>query len=308
MPPKRLPTRPPTAERDEPETVEELREEDLEAEEERLQQLVNERRRRSRITALRAKLAGETPEPETESHKRGLSVSSSTVSQMKRVHIRAKEPTIYEGKSLREYREYAATCKTYFTAVGGEEPERIELAATYLRGNALSIWVVKDDKPDTWEGFLKWAKSLVADPANRMADASLRLKNLVQRDTQSVREVATMMKELEEDLLTLTPSEKRAWRMLNTLRPKIRREVLRENKVITSREQVIMAAQRQEELLKQERDARSSQKGQQGASVRDAREKHLPPEEKLCYTCRKPGHIAKNYPTGVTGETPAKHK
>jgi hypothetical protein len=83
---------------------------------------------------------------ETESHKRGLSVSSSTASA-KRVHIRVKEPTTYEGKSLREYREYAATYGTYFTAVGGDKLERIELAATYLRGNSLNIWVEKKDKP-----------------------------------------------------------------------------------------------------------------------------------------------------------------
>ena len=32
--------------------------------------------------------------------------------------------------------------------------------------------------------------------------------------------------ELEEDLLSLTPSEERAWRMLNALRLEIRRDVL----------------------------------------------------------------------------------
>jgi hypothetical protein len=45
-----------------------------------------------------------------------------------------------------------------------------------------------------------------------------------------------MVEELEEDLLELDPGEERAWRMLNALRPEIRREVLKENKIITSRE------------------------------------------------------------------------
>ena len=81
-----------------------------------------------------------------------------------------------------------------------------------------------------------WAKSLVADPANRMADASLRLKNLVQSKNQSVRDITTTVKELEEDLLVLSPGEERVWRILNALRPEIRREILRENRIIINRE------------------------------------------------------------------------
>jgi hypothetical protein len=75
---------------------------------------------------------------ETESHKRGLSVSSSTASA-KRVHIRVKELITYENKSLRKYREYAATYRTYFTAVKGDKLERIKLAAIYLKRNSLNI-------------------------------------------------------------------------------------------------------------------------------------------------------------------------
>jgi hypothetical protein len=201
---------------------------DLDIEIENLRRQIEEKRKRSRIAALRAELADERPS-NLKGRKRSLSIDSSTISQAKRVHIRAKEPTIYKGKTLREYREYAATCNTYFTAVGGDELERIELAATYLRGNALSIWVAKEEKPETWDAYLTWAKGLVADPANRMADASLRLKNLVQSESQTVRDIATTVEELEEDLLALNSSEERAWRMLNALRPEIRREVLREN-------------------------------------------------------------------------------
>jgi hypothetical protein len=69
-------------------------------------------------------LAGETSEQRIEGRKRDLSIDSSTGSHAKRVRIRAKWLTTYEGKSLREYREYAATYKTYFTAVGGEELEK----------------------------------------------------------------------------------------------------------------------------------------------------------------------------------------
>jgi hypothetical protein len=44
-----------------------------------------------------------------------------------------------------------------------------------------------------------------------------------------MREIITMVEELKEDLLILTPGEERAWYILNILRPKIRRKVLREN-------------------------------------------------------------------------------
>jgi hypothetical protein len=79
-------------------------------------------------------------------------------------------------------------------------------------------------------------RSTVADPANRMAIASLRLKELKQGDIQSVRDLVNYVEELEEDWPTLTPEEDKAWRLLNSLRPELRREVLRENKAITSRE------------------------------------------------------------------------
>jgi hypothetical protein len=62
------------------------------------------------------------------------------------VHIRVKELIIYEDKSLREYRKYAAIYRTYFTAVKGDKFKRIELAIIYLRGNSLSIWIEKKDK------------------------------------------------------------------------------------------------------------------------------------------------------------------
>jgi hypothetical protein len=114
MSPKRQSTLPPTESEEPAASAEDPQDINLDVDIENLRQQVEEKRKRSRITALRAELAGE-------GRKRGLSIDSSTISQAKRVHIRTKEPMIYEGKSLREYREYAATCDTYFTVISGDE-------------------------------------------------------------------------------------------------------------------------------------------------------------------------------------------
>src|SRR5450432_1680575 len=104
----------------------------------------------------------------------------------------------------------------------------------------------------SWNDFITYLKSLIADPANAMAYASLRLKEARQKKDQSVRDLVGHIEQLERDIPEQSKQEQEAWHLLNSLYPEIRREVMRENKVITTREQVIAAAQRQEELAEQQ--------------------------------------------------------
>jgi hypothetical protein len=53
-------------------------------------------------------------------------------------------------------------------------------------------------------------RNTVADPANRMAIASLRLKELKQGDIQSIRDLVNYVEELEKDWPILTPEENKA--------------------------------------------------------------------------------------------------
>jgi hypothetical protein len=124
--------------------------------------------------------------------------------------------------------------------------------------------------------------------------ATWRLKNLDQGERQSVRELVTHIEELEQDIPALSTEELRAWTLLNCLRGDIRREVLRENRTISSREQVIASAQRQEELLGDKRRARVRTVGVSQASHEHVTRKRSDKRSDLCYKCQKPGHIAKN--------------
>ena len=168
--------------------------------------------------------------------------------------LRPKTPPIFDGKSLKQLEEYDVGWVGYFESFGYEEPpcEGIPLTATYLRKYPQTSWARRrrGKKPNftSWEEYTNWLRKQVVDPANRMAYASLRLKELKQGPTQSVQELVGYMKSLERDIPNWDAETRRAWELLNALRPDIRREVMRENKDIVSRDQIIASAQKQEQV------------------------------------------------------------
>ena len=149
---------------------------------------------------------------------------------------RAIPPPVFRGLSLRELRDYQQGCEVYFDGI--EEyniRRRIAIAASYLRDLALREWHRRTTTLDTWKLFIQFLRNTIADPANRIGTALLRLKDAKQRDGQTVREFANYVEELEEDIPELDREASRGWTLLNGLNPEIRRVVLRENKTITSR-------------------------------------------------------------------------
>ena len=97
-------------------------------------------------------------------------------------HRRAFPPPPYKGASLKELRDFLLGCEVFFGAVEEhDESRRIAVAASYLREDALRAWSrLGTEQPFIWSAFESVLRDIVQDPANRMAIASLKLKELRQ--------------------------------------------------------------------------------------------------------------------------------
>lgn len=305
--------------------------------------LVKEKRQEKEIRAMEMELAGETPAYP-------VHIDGTTPVRSKRAASTTLEPEVprtpsfikpsnlptFSGKDLRELREFSIAWSLYLRTPGAPQApaDRIALAASYLKGYPAETWLerLENDEPiEEWEKFLEYLRTLIVDPANRMAYASLRLKDVKQRKGQSVREFTSYIEGLERDIPEWTERERKAWFLLNSLQPDLRKEVMKENKVITSREQVVSAAQRHEELAKQQTPSESQAKP--ATHKQDARVTHRSrggrtggnsghsgsrseqsKKDLTCYNCGKAGHRStecwqpKKSSEGGAGASPAQSK
>ena len=314
----------------------EVRAETLEEEHSRLLEELRIKKIREEIAAMRLEVAGDTQTIPTRNvilgHKRGVS-ETAEVPEARRVFIRPKDLPIFEGKTLKEVSTFITRWNIEFGAAPPlDDRMRIAHAATGLRGIALETWGRKQEDVSTWDMFTSWCRNLVKDPTNRTMHAYLKLKEAKQRKGQSVRDLLSYIEEQEKDIPEdETGEQRKAWSLLVCLSEEIRKAVMMDVKEITSREQVITAAQRQEELLRDVRDAPSESPAKSRHDTRPSRgrsgtfnrtqqtlkkgekETSKKDSEQLCHRCKKPGHKFFQCPErdkdsrrGGAGETPAR--
>jgi hypothetical protein len=271
---------------------------------------VLERRAREQLTELERELAGGerasstalVGEEQAELPSRSASESGSSH------RVRALAPPVYTAISLGELRKHIQGAVVYFDAIGEHDVRRrIAVAASYCRDEALSQWTRLIEKPQSWAEYERILRDMIQDPANRMSSALLSLKKIQQRD-ESIRELANRIEELEEDIPELSVEQQRAWALLNALQHELRAAVLREERVIRTRGQVISTAQRLQELGVVASESQLKRKRVDNeiheSRVRDGREsrseslseQRAVSNKRTCYACGKLGHIAKDCP------------
>jgi hypothetical protein len=169
--------------------------------------------------------------------------------------IKLSNPPTFAGKNHKELQSYEVGWKNQFRAMptipDDEYATRIATAATYLTHTAAEAWARNTTRYHKWDDYMKFLRSIIADPETRKSIALLQLQTKTQRTGQSVRALLGEVENLESDIPKLTEEERSAWAFLNALSPELRTEVIRENKEIKTREQVVASAQRHEEMTKQ---------------------------------------------------------
>lgn len=266
---------------DDADTESDVDEEELQ----RLRALHEKRQKKAEIIALRARIAGKEPgestiQAEAPIPKRPISNDYSPESNK---HLRPAAPETYSGREgIKGLHSFLTVLELYFDAVSFA-PEAQELrvrhAAAYLRGEAAKAYLREKQRITTWEEFTTFLKGTIKDPASRLAAATSRLHGMRQRGDQTARQLLHEIESVEQDIpLEMTLEARQAWHFLNSLNLSLRNAVMTDIKEVVSRDQILAAAQRQEDLRHDRQEAR--ERAQNAPNKRIGGDTHARPAHK----------------------------
>ena len=234
--------------------------EDTDEEHAELLRQVRAQRKQKEIEALKAELAGEDPAVDVEipgvslpirKHRRHSSDADESSERAFLRSLKLSDTPVFHGKSQRELQTFNIGWKNIFRGHETAKPKywtaRINLVGQRLRGDAAVAWFKNKETYVSWETFLNFLRTTLADPAVRMAEALQALYSFKQGEHQRVRELVTEIERLEEDIPEMSEEVRKAWILLLAVKPATRTSVLSEHKEITSREQVLASASRHEQ-------------------------------------------------------------
>lgn len=204
----------------------------------------------------------------------------------------------FTGKSLREHREHVQGAITHFNALREhDERIRVDIAANALQGDALDDWFRLRDKPVTWVAYEATTRSFVQSQESRMGAALLAVKK-TRQGGRTVRELAHWLEEQWDDIPELSLEERKAWDLVNALDPQLRTAVLRDERSIHTRAQIVSAALRIQELEMTGTSSERRRPTQDPAAVEAARPEAGVEGKRICFRCKQEGHIRRDCPLG----------
>lgn len=249
---------------------------DVEEEElEHLRAIVRKQERKAERDRLRTLIAGGSPaaaagqdaeNPLTIRQKRPGSNGDGQSNFPLAKHLRPAAPDVYTGRGgAQALTRFLTALELYFDALLIPESEhtvRVRNAASFLRKDAAEAYIREKGRITTFDEFKAYLKGTINDPTSRLAAAIAKLHSMKQEDKQNARKLLLAIEAVEQDIPSdMTPEVRKAWHFLCSLNPHLRNAVLGDIKEVKSRDQVLTAAQWQEDLYQQRREAREPPAG-----------------------------------------------
>jgi hypothetical protein len=226
-------------------------------------------RLQAEIDAMNAEMAGLGGEASANPRKRaGSSLQREGGNFASR--IRHRDAVRFSGKDFDELHRFDKRWRLLIEqegiAIEEARNEHIRVAAASLDGIASNSWLRWDDRGvcSSWEEFIDFLRDVIQAPELRRANALLAYHRTRLTQGEGVRDLVDKLEQLEKDIPEMEEDERKAWDLIVRLPAAIREELLRLDKPILSRTQVVAEVQKIEELLARKPQQSKPQSGSSG--------------------------------------------